>query len=105
MVLFRVAPLLRIALFFGIIVYACAQYLTGSGSIFSKEIRIQELAAKEQILTDLKAERADLESRAIHLADGNVSKDLLEERARLLLGFSLPQAYVIREPLRPATNS
>lgn len=105
MVVFQVGPVLRIALFFAIIIYACTQYMTGSGSVFSKETRLGEIASKERILAELKAERAELESRATYLADGNVSKDLLEERARLLLGFSVPKAYIIREPTRGANNS
>ena len=38
----------------------------------------------------------DLEARAHLLRDGSLSADLLEERARSLLGFADPRDYVIR---------
>ena len=48
-----------------------------------------------------RSERAELEARAHLLRDASLSRDLLEERARSLLGFSDPRDYVVR--LDPAT--
>jgi cell division protein FtsB len=47
-------------------------------------------------LRSLRAERADFEARARFLRDDNLSADLLEERAHVLLGFVDPRDYVIR---------
>ena len=44
----------------------------------------------------MRAERQDLETRARLLRDTSLSADLLEERARSLLGFADPRDYVIR---------
>ena len=54
------------------------------------------LAAKSQELAQLRTQRQDLEARAKLLRDSSLSADLLEERARSLLGFGHPNDYVIR---------
>ncbi|MFW2344680.1 MAG: septum formation initiator family protein, partial [Brevundimonas mediterranea] len=43
----------------------------------------------------------DLETRVRYLRTDSLSKDLLEERARAVLGFSDPRDYVIRVPAQP----
>ena len=63
------------------------------------------MKAKTEQLAELKTEHADLEARAKYLRTDNLSKDLLEERARVLLGLSEPQAYVIRELVGQNANS
>jgi len=42
-------------------------------------------------------QRQELETRARLLKDESVSADLLDERARALLGFADPRDYVIRD--------
>ena len=79
-----------------VLTYVCVQYLTGDKGFFSQESRDRDLVVKEHQLAQLKAERTDLEARAKYLRTDNLSKDLLQERARLLLGLSEPKAYVIR---------
>ena len=88
-----------------VLTYVCVQYLTGDKGFFSQESRNRDLVVKEQQLSELKTERADLEARAKYLQIGNLSKDLLEERARVLLGLSEPKAYVIRERIGQSTTS
>lgn len=88
-----------------VLTYVCVQYLTGDKGFFSQESRDRDLVVKEQQLAQLKTERADLEARAKYLQIGHLSKDLLEERARVLLGLSEPKAYVIRERIGQNTNS
>jgi cell division protein FtsB len=48
-------------------------------------------------LKALQAERVALETRIRFLRDDNLSADLLEERAHVLLGFTDPRDYVIRQ--------
>jgi cell division protein FtsB len=55
------------------------------------------LNARSKELAQLRQRRVDLEARARLLRDNSLSADLLEERARSLLGFADPKDYVIRE--------
>jgi len=70
--------------------------LTGEMGILSTGERNATLAAKTAELRDLRIEREDLEVRAHLLRDESLSADLLDERARSLLGFADPRDYVIR---------
>jgi cell division protein FtsB len=54
---------------------------------------VEERGKVEDAVT---AQRRDLEIRAQLLRDQSLSADLLEERARSLLGFADPRDYVIR---------
>jgi cell division protein FtsB len=69
---------------------------TGERGLLSSPLRAAELANKRHELSLLQVERADLEVRAKLLRDTSLSRDLLEERARSLLGYSDPRDYVIR---------
>jgi len=95
--LFRLRPYIPTALIAIVLTYVCVQYLTGNKGFFSQEARDQDMKVKEQKLAELNAERVDLEARAKYLRSDNLSRDLLQERARLLLGLSQPDAYVIRD--------
>ena len=69
---------------------------TGDRGILSTHQRNETLATKTRELSELRAQRKDMEARAHLLRDTSLSADLLEERARSLLGFSDPKDYVIR---------
>ena len=92
----RVRPFTPFALLALLILYFGYQALTGDLGLLSWSQRSQELTAKTAELNRLRAHRADLETRARLLRDNDLSRDLLEERARSLLGFSDPRDYVIR---------
>lgn len=92
----RVRPFAPVALLALLIYYFGYQALTGDLGLLSWSQRSQELATKTAELKRLRARRADLETRARLLRDSDLSRDLLEERARSLLGFSDPRDYVIR---------
>lgn len=77
-------------------VYFVCQALTGQQGLLGSEARSTLLAQREAELKRVTAERADLEARARLLRDDHLSADLLEERARSLLGFADPRDYVIR---------
>ena len=70
--------------------------LTGDRGLLSSSQRDADLAAKTMELKKIRAERMDLEARARLLRSGSLSADLLEERARSLLGYADPKDYVIR---------
>lgn len=79
-----------------LIVYFGFHAFTGERGLLSSTQRDATLAAKSQELAQLRAQRQDLEARARLLRDTSLSADLLEERARSLLGFAHPNDYVIR---------
>ena len=92
----RVRPFIPIAILAFLIFYFGFQALTGERGLLEWTDRNAILAARTADLKRLRVERAELETRARLLRDGSISKDLLEERARSLLGLSDPRDYVIR---------
>ena len=79
-----------------LIVYFAFHAMTGDRGLLSWSARSETLAVEKAQLNKLKAQRMDMEARAQLLRDGSLSRDLLEERARSLLGFADPRDYVIR---------
>ncbi len=91
----RFRPFLPAAVLASLIFYFGFQALTGDRGLLSLSQRNETLAAKKGELARLQAQRRDLEARAKLMRDGDLSRDLVEERARYLLGFSDPRDYVI----------
>lgn len=92
----RFRPYLSTAALALLIFYFGFHAFTGEGGLLKSNSRDAALAAKTQELKVLTAQREDLEARARLLRDQSLSADLLEERARSLLGFADPRDYVIR---------
>jgi cell division protein FtsB len=93
----RVQPFLPTVALLGLIVYFVFHGLTGERGMLRSTQREAILNARSKELADLRSRRVDLEARARLLRDNSLSADLLEERARSLLGFADPNDYVIRE--------
>ena len=72
--------------------------LTGDRGLLSSSRRQEALATHLAELSRLNAEEADLQARIRLLNSDSLSSDLLEERARSLLGFARPNEYVVRMP-------
>lgn len=79
-----------------LILYFGFHALTGDRGILSTGERDQTLMDRQAQLASLTRQRRELETRARLLRDESVSADLLDERARALLGFADPRDYVIR---------
>ncbi|HEX6867086.1 MAG TPA: septum formation initiator family protein [Caulobacteraceae bacterium] len=92
----RVRPFAFSAILLSLIVYFGVHALTGERGLLTSEQRDETLASRTAELKQIRAERMDLEARARLLRDSSLSRDLLEERARSLLGFADPRDYVIR---------
>ncbi|CAN7231517.1 septum formation initiator family protein [Phenylobacterium sp. LjRoot225] len=92
----RLRPYLPTAALAFLIFYFAFHAFTGDQGILSSGQRSETLTAKTRELASLRAQRQDLEVRAKLLRDTSLSADLLEERARSLLGFADPRDYVIR---------
>ncbi len=93
---FRLQTYLPTAAMAILIFYFGFHALTGDRGLLLAHQRREMLVEKQAELTQLRAERADLEARARYLRDESLSADLLEERAHVLLGFADPRDYVIR---------
>ncbi|HEY2751182.1 septum formation initiator family protein [Phenylobacterium sp.] len=91
-----VRPFLPTTALILLIVYFGFHAFTGDRGILTSSQRDETLVAKTRELAQVRAERQDLEMRARLLRDTSLSADLLEERARSLLGFADPRDYVIR---------
>ena len=92
----RLRPYLPTAALAFLIVYFGFHAFTGERGLLSSTQRDATLAAKSRELAELRTQRQDLEARAKLLRDSSLSADLLEERARSLLGFGHPNDYVVR---------
>jgi cell division protein FtsB len=89
-------PFLPTALLILLIVYFGLNAFIGPRGLLSSNQRDAALIARTQELAQVRSQRQDLEMRARLLRDTSLSRDLLEERARSLLGFADPRDYVIR---------
>ncbi len=92
----RFRPYLPTALLALLIFYFGVNGLTGERGLLHGQRREATLAERVRTLKALRAEREDLEIKVRLLSDDNLSKDLLEEEARTMLGFAQPTDYVIR---------
>ena len=92
----RLRPYLSTAALALLIFYFAVHAFTGEGGLLRSNERDAALLEKRRELALLSARRHDLEVRAQLLRDTSLSADLLEERARSLLGFADPRDYVIR---------
>ncbi|PZT97362.1 septum formation initiator family protein [Brevundimonas sp.] len=79
-----------------LLAYLGVQALTGERGLLSGASRDALLGQREDQLAQLTEQRRDLETRVRYLRSDSLSRDLLEERARAVLGFSDPRDYVIR---------
>ncbi len=95
-VLARLRPYMPTAFVALLIFYFAYHALTGDRGLLHGAIREETLASRVVELKALRAEREDLEARVRLLGNDNLSRDLLEERARTVLGFADPRDYVIR---------
>jgi cell division protein FtsB len=84
------------AILAALIFYFGFQAFTGDRGLLERAERNAILAEKTQELAKLDAQRQDLEREARLLRDDSLSADLLDERARSLLGLADPRDYVIR---------
>ena len=92
----RMKPYSLSAFLLLVVAYLGVQALTGQRGLLSGSARDELLHQRESQLAELAATRADLEVRVRYLRTDSLSRDLLEERARVVLGFADPRDYVVR---------
>lgn len=100
----RMKPYLPSAILLTMIAYLGVQALTGERGLLSGHERDAMLARREAQLAGIMEQRQDLEIRVRYLRTNSLSRDLLEERARAVLGFADPRDYVIRVSTPAATK-
>lgn len=94
--LFTVKPYLPTAAIAALCCYFGVQAATGDRGLLERAERVALLEQRHAELKAVNAEREDLQARAELLRDDHLSADLLEERARVMLGYADPRDYVIR---------
>ncbi|KAA0576823.1 septum formation initiator family protein [Azospirillum oryzae] len=67
------------------------------GLVAMKQIQ-GEIAQAEGVLNQLRTEREDMERRAQLLRGDGLDRDMLEERARLMLNFANPRDVIVKLP-------
>ncbi len=92
----RIRPYAPTAVLALLIFYFGVNAVTGERGLAKDGVRDATLASRTAELDRLRAQRGELERRTRLLADTNLSADLLEERARDLLGYTDPRDYVVR---------
>jgi cell division protein FtsB len=92
----RLRPYARTSVYVALIAYFAIHALTGERGLLGERQREETLKARRTELAELQAQRRDLQARVRLLRDDHLSRDLLEERARVVLGFADPRDFVIR---------
>ncbi|HWE46070.1 MAG TPA: septum formation initiator family protein [Caulobacteraceae bacterium] len=100
-----IRPYVFTGLFTALIGYFAIQALTGDRGLLLENAREATLKQRTAELDTLTAERKGLETRVDLLQDNHLSRDLLEERARVILGYADPRDIVIRMPEPAARRS
>ena len=92
----QVKPYAPTAVLALLIFYFGVNAVTGDRGLAADGRRDATLASRTAELGRMRAERTDLERRTHLLADAGTSADLVEERARAVLGYADPRDYVVR---------
>lgn len=93
----RISHLLASVLSFGLFVYFAYHLLHGDQGYFALKGLEKKLAVAERKYEDKVEQRTALENRVKLLRPDSLDLDLLDERARVVLGFVRPQERVIIE--------
>jgi len=92
----RLRSLIPTLILAALIFYFGFQAMIGPRGLLLVRARNETLQGKVTELDRLKAQHQDLLTRARLLRSDSLSADLLEERARYVLGVADPRDYVIR---------
>jgi cell division protein FtsB len=80
------------ALFIG---YFAVNAFTGRHGLRAQQDLDQQIASMQRELAEVKAERAGLERRVALLRSDRIDPDMLDERARALIGYVDPRDLVL----------
>ena len=85
----------------GLVLYFTYYAIYGDRGLMAMRQLQNEVEQAKAQLDDVRKERARLESRTALLRPDNLDRDMLDERARLMLNYSHPDDIVIILPQRP----
>lgn len=91
------SQILGTTLSFGLFLYFGYHLIHGDHGYFAQKGLEQKLVAAEKTYNDKKEERTALENRVKRLRPDSLDVDLLDERARVVLGFLKADEKVIIE--------
>ena len=92
----RIRPYLPTVVFLVLISYFAYHAFTGDRGLLNEAARERALSERTAKLEALRLEHKELEQRVRLLSDEHMSRDLLEERARVLLGYVDKRDYLVR---------
>ena len=69
--------------------------MQGSRSFMSLMNLNGAIAVKSQQYSEIKSKREALEAKVIAMRPGSISRDLLEERVRAVLGYRSPEEIIL----------
>ncbi len=76
-------------------VYFCYHLIAGERGYLRFLSLENRIVTAEATLEDLSAQRADKEEKVVMMRPGSINRDLLEERARVVLGYRYADEKVI----------
>jgi cell division protein FtsB len=76
-------------------VYFSYHLVAGQRSLLSLMSLERQVAEQQAALTQLSTERIDLEKRVVMMRPGSIDRDLLEERVRVMLGYTAPNEQIL----------
>ena len=82
---------------FGLFIYFAYHLVHGEKGYFAYRGLQQKMIVAEHQLEDKKQERIALENRVKRLRPESLDLDMLDERARVVLGFAKPNEFVVIE--------
>jgi cell division protein FtsB len=95
LVVARLRPYASAAVVTFLLFYFAVNLLAGERGLLAHAQRDSALAQREQRLKALKVEHAALETEVRLLSDDHLSRDLLEQRSREILGYADPRDYIV----------
>ena len=93
----HIRPYAPAALIAVLIFYFGVNALTGDRGLLTHARRDAVLSSRMREPQDLRRERSRLEMEVRLLSEPRISRDFLEERAQVTLGYSDPRDYVVRQ--------
>ena len=81
-----------------LVVYFTYHLVQGDHGLIARDRLVAEVDAATLTLSDLKAERGRLEHQVDRLGPQSIDPDLLDERARAMLGWAHPNELILHLP-------
>ncbi|MBP2298432.1 FtsB family cell division protein [Azospirillum picis] len=81
-----------------VVAYFAYYAIHGDRGLVAKKHMQDEIGQAQEVLSQLRTQREDMERRAQLLRGDGLDRDMLEERARQMLNFSNPRDVIVKLP-------